>query len=140
MEKGRAFSGAKASLCARAWPLAIVPDRVSRVAPPFFMCAQVHIHGLLMRAATKLQNYYRGLQARRRAEFQARKRAFLDARNVALDEARKAVMQTLPRMFLLWVARSLCLSGAANVRRLVCPPGLQRWASYNPLPQHSCAR
>jgi hypothetical protein len=57
---------------------------------------QVHRYGLLTHAATKLQNYYRGLQARRRAEFQARKRAFLDARNVALDEARKAVTVQTP--------------------------------------------
>lgn len=52
---------------------------------------QVHRYGILTRSATKLQNYYRSLQARRKADFQARKRAFLDARNVALDEARKSV-------------------------------------------------
>ena len=33
--------------------------------------------GVLMRSATRIQNYYRGLQARRKAEWQARKAAFM---------------------------------------------------------------
>lgn len=48
-------------------------------------------HQVLTKAAVQVQNYYRCLQSRRKAEFQARKMSFLRARAVALDEARKAV-------------------------------------------------
>ena len=41
------------------------------------------------KAATRVQNYYRAVLARRQAEVQARKKAFYAARAVALDEARK---------------------------------------------------
>ena len=39
----------------------------------------------------KLQNYYRGMQARRLAEFVARKEAFYKAQTMALDEAKKKI-------------------------------------------------
>jgi hypothetical protein len=48
-------------------------------------------HQVMTKAAIQVQNYYRCLQSRRKAEFQARRQSFLRARAVALDEARKAV-------------------------------------------------